>query len=148
MVFKSRKFFSVRLLMPAVQIMQFLRCLVYHLSRVEFVPRAERSFSYSAKRAGTIKHGFGASREKTTRIFNARHVGTRFRARARTHARAHIRARMQNAVANTRRKTLAWLLIQRPEDRERRPAKEQNERRFSRFLRVLNKRKERERDFK
>jgi len=55
---------------------------------------------------------------------------------------------MQNAVADTLRKTLAWLLIQRPEDRERRPAKEQNERRFSRFLRVLNKRKEREKDFK
>lgn len=115
------------------KIAQLPRHSVYHSSRVEFSPRVKHSLVYSAKRARAIKHGgFGASHEKTTRIFNVRHVGTRLR----THARCG-----RHTAKNTR----ARLLIQRPGDTESRGrAKEQNERRFSRLLRALNKKSRRE----
>ncbi|KYM94281.1 hypothetical protein ALC62_15054, partial [Cyphomyrmex costatus] len=81
----------------------------------------------------TIKHGgFGASREKTTHIFNARHVGTRFRTRTHTRSDRHT-AKNTSAAINSE-----------TGGQRAKAAKEQNERRFSRFLGALNKRKEKD----
>lgn len=88
------------------RIAQLLRHFVYHSSRVESSPRVEHSPVYSTKRAGAIKHGgFGASHEKTTRIFNVRHVGTRLRTHARCgrHTAKNTSAAINSETRGTQR---------------------------------------------
>lgn len=89
----------------------------------------EHSLVYSTKRAGAIKHGgFGASHEKTRRIFNVRHVGTRLR----THARCgRHTAKNTSAAINS-------------ETRGTQRAETGKGTKWAAFLRALNKKSRRE----